>query len=148
MWLRLEFVICQQQRTAGHSRLSVLLQATIKDQFCPSTNASVSDCHSGVTCSGPSLFLLEDLQMEKKKNRLVIYRENPKGKKKKKKSGLAPFGTSREESFLLPGQTKGHWLWENLGSNSWLGKRHANGRYQRKCLEKRNGISPRLAWFL
>lgn len=28
-------------------------------------------------------------------------------REKKRNSGLATFGTSREESFLLPGQTKG-----------------------------------------
>lgn len=45
--------------------LPFLLQATIRGQFCPGTNASVSDCHSWVTRSGASLVLPEDLQMKK-----------------------------------------------------------------------------------
>lgn len=65
MWLHLQFVICQQQWTGCYSLPSSLRRATITDQFCPSTNASVSDCHSWVLGSGVLIVLPEDLQLKK-----------------------------------------------------------------------------------
>ena len=96
MWLHLEFVICRQQWTEMLSLLSFPVPVTIRDQFCLSTNASVSDWHPWVTCSGAAIDFPEDLQMKKQ---LGDTPRNPNGRKR----WLPSFGSWWGRIILFPG---------------------------------------------
>lgn len=84
MWLHLEFVICQQQRTA----LLVAFPFSYKQQL--KANSAQVPMHLLVIVTLESraqelhYFAGRPAGEKKKKKGSVIYRENPKGRKKKK----------------------------------------------------------------